>query len=105
MRAHVRVRARSARSRPAALRIVCSADAKRVVILGGTGRVGSATAASLLENFPHYEVVLGGRKQESYDNICKLRPSLQKARFVQCDINSRESVKVSLARVVWMHAS
>lgn len=88
-----------ARARPAhrlaarTVRVVCDAQ-KRVVILGGTGRVGSATAASLLTNFEQYEIIVGGRKQESYDKICELRPALKKARFVQCDINDRESVKV-----------
>ncbi len=80
--------------------VVCQVDAqKRVVILGGTGRVGSATAASLLAHYDNYDITVGGRKRESYEQICKLRPSLQKARFVECDISDPASVKVSTWRI------
>jgi saccharopine dehydrogenase-like NADP-dependent oxidoreductase len=48
---------------------------KRVVVLGGTGRVGSATAVSLIDNFSEqYEITVASRSQESFNKICELRP-------------------------------
>lgn len=86
-------------------RVVCRAETlplenavvgrKKVVVLGGTGRVGSATAASLLENFQHYDITVASRSRESFNNILKLRPRLEGAHFAQCDINNLQSVKVT----------
>jgi nucleoside-diphosphate-sugar epimerase len=76
--------------------VVCSAaDKKKVVVLGGTGRVGSATAQSLLENFGDaYDVAVAGRSQQNFESVLKLRPGLKGARYVPCDITDLESVKV-----------
>jgi len=76
--------------------VVCTAaDKKKVVVLGGTGRVGSATAASLLENFADvYDVSVAGRSRENFEKIMKLRPKLKGAQYVACDITDLESVKV-----------
>lgn len=71
---------------------------KKVVVLGGTGRVGSATAASLLENFKQYDITVASRSQSSFDKIMEIRPGLKGARFAPCDITDKESVKVC---VVW----
>jgi hypothetical protein len=62
-------------------------------VLGGTGRVGSATAASLLENFKHYDITVASRSQASFEKIKQLRPGLHNAKFAACDINSKESIK------------
>lgn len=81
--------------------VVCVAagDKKRVVVLGGTGRVGSATAASLLENHgSEYEVALGGRSRENYEACVQRRPQLKDAPFVACDIADPASVKVRARR-------
>lgn len=67
---------------------------KKVVVLGGTGRVGSATAASLIANFKHYDITVASRSKKSFDNIMEIRPGLKGARFAQCDIGDKESVKV-----------
>lgn len=69
---------------------------KRVVILGGTGRVGSATAASLLANFSQYELTVASRSRESFEKIVELRPGLKNASFARCDISSKADVKVLL---------
>jgi saccharopine dehydrogenase-like NADP-dependent oxidoreductase len=68
---------------------------KKVVVLGGTGRVGSATAASLIENFKQYDITVASRSQQSFEKIMEIRPGLKGARFVQCDITSKENVKVT----------
>ena len=83
-------------------RVVCVAaegakGTKKVVVIGGTGRVGSAAAASLLANFgAEYEVVVASRSRESYDKVVELRPSLKKARYVACDLADRSSVEVKI---------
>lgn len=66
-----------------------------MVVLGGTGRVGSATAASLIENFKHYDITVASRRQQSFDKIIEIRPGLKGARFVQCDISNKDNVKVT----------
>jgi NAD(P)-dependent dehydrogenase (short-subunit alcohol dehydrogenase family) len=80
--------------------VVCAAgDKKKVVVLGGTGRVGSATAQSLLENFGDaYDVAVAGRSQENFQKVLELRPGLKGARYVACDITDLESVKVRAPR-------
>ncbi len=67
---------------------------KRVVVLGGTGRVGSSSAASLLAHFPQHEVTLASRSVESYNTAVERRPSLSAARFVTCDIGDSRAVEV-----------
>lgn len=57
----------------------------KVVILGGTGRVGSSTAVALLRKDPHLDVVVGSREQDSFNRAVKKRPKLDKARFEQVD--------------------
>jgi len=56
-------------------------ERKRVLILGGTGRVGSSTAVALLRLDPHLEIVVGSRSQDSYTAAVKKRPDLKGARF------------------------
>ena len=68
-------------------KILCSAEAgqqgskKKVVILGGTGRVGSSTAVALLKKDPSLEIVVGSRERSSFDKAVKKRPKLASARF------------------------
>jgi FlaA1/EpsC-like NDP-sugar epimerase len=82
-------RAASLRSRTA---LRCEA-AKRIAVLGGTGRVGSSTVSSLLQD-PEYEVVVASRSRASYESAVKLRPELAKTQFQACDIADPQSVKV-----------
>jgi FlaA1/EpsC-like NDP-sugar epimerase len=83
------------RQRVRAVRCRCEAanGQKKVVVLGGTGRVGSATAASLIENFKQYDITVASRSQKSFENIMEIRPGLKGAKFAQCDISDKESVK------------
>lgn len=54
---------------------------EKVVILGGTGRVGSSTAVALLKKDSSLDVVVGSRERSSYDRAVKKRPKLADARF------------------------
>lgn len=80
------------------LGICCLAQAEqqgskhKVVILGGTGRVGSSTAVALLKKDPNLEIVVGSREKSSFDRAVKKRPKLADARF--------EKVR----RLTWSHA-
>jgi nucleoside-diphosphate-sugar epimerase len=76
--------------------VVCTAaDKRKVVVLGGTGRVGSATAVSLMEGFPGaYDVVVAGRSRENYEKAVKLRPGLAEARYQALDITDAAAIKV-----------
>jgi hypothetical protein len=60
---------------------------KHVVVIGGTGRVGSSTASTLLNSFPHLQVSVAGRSRTSYEQAVVRRPALSRAKFLQCDIN------------------
>lgn len=83
--------------RPLLCRCEASSGQKKVVVLGGTGRVGSATAASLIQNFQQYDITVASRSQESFNKILELRPGLKGARFAQCDIQDKQAVKVHVA--------
>ena len=57
----------------------CSAgDQRKVLVLGGTGRVAS-TASALLRRRPDLNVILASRSKESYDAAIKKRPDLANA--------------------------
>ena len=100
-----------------------STKTQRVVVLGGTGRVGGSTAEALLDRracgtsqgaprstvhcsaahqarlchrLPgeQLEVTVASRQEKSYSEAAKKRPSLQGARFKACDIDSRASLEV-----------
>jgi saccharopine dehydrogenase-like NADP-dependent oxidoreductase len=49
---------------------------KHVLILGGTGRVGSSTAAALLRSEPDLRITLAGRNRKTYEAAMKRRPEL-----------------------------
>ena len=74
-------------------------DAK-VVVLGGTGRVGGATAAALLgqdAGLTTREVTLAGRRKEAAMEAKSRHPALANAAFVEVDVNDKESVKRAIA--------
>uniref|UniRef100_A0A7S1STK1 Saccharopine dehydrogenase NADP binding domain-containing protein n=1 Tax=Tetraselmis chuii TaxID=63592 RepID=A0A7S1STK1_9CHLO len=98
----------STRRQPAATRrpdrrgrgvTVCEASGKRVLVLGGTGRVGSSTAAALLQLESKPDVLLGGRKQSSYAQCLERRPELKGSAFCQCDITDQASLTAALGGV------
>jgi hypothetical protein len=66
---------------------------KKVVILGGTGRVGASTAEALLKWLPDLDLVLSSRSKENWSTAISKRPLLERTQFVECDINSVEAVR------------
>lgn len=68
----------------------------RVVVIGGTGRVGSSTASALIKEFPNLKVTLASRSEDSYQAALARRPELSKASFQRVDITSADSVKVRI---------
>ena len=64
-------------------------DSGRVVILGGTGRVGSSTAVALIKKCPGLEVVVASRSRDSFQKAQKKRPLLSKAKYEQVLLSSR----------------
>ncbi|GFR50296.1 hypothetical protein Agub_g12486 [Astrephomene gubernaculifera] len=78
-------------------RILCAAtgavpDAS-VVVIGGTGRVGSSTASALIKEFPNLKITLASRSEMSYQAAVSRRPELSKASFQTVDITDADSVK------------
>lgn len=71
-------------ARPRIRRIRCAAEQgseRTVVVLGGTGRVGSSTAVALLQKDPSLRVVAASRSRESYEKAVRKRPKLADAEF------------------------
>ena len=69
-------------------------EGKQVLIIGGTGRVGSSTAAALLSSFPGIKVTLASRSAQSYERAVTLRPELRQTSFQPLDVGHAESVQV-----------
>lgn len=65
---------------------------KKLLIIGGTGRVGSSTAASLTQTHPNLTIILGTRGQEGYDAAVKNRPSLEGLEYRMVDRNDLQSI-------------
>lgn len=73
---------------------------KKVLIIGGTGRVGSSTASALINAFPGISVSLASRNSGSYDRAVQLRPELNQTKFIKLDIDHADSVKVRPLEIV-----
>ena len=69
---------------------------KKLLIIGGTGRVGSSTAASLVQTHPNLKIILGTRSQEGYDAAVKNRPSLEGLECRMVDRNNLQSILSAL---------
>ena len=65
---------------------------KKLLIIGGTGRVGSSTADSLRQTHPNLTIILASQSQESYDAAVKNRPSLQGLAFTKVNRNNLQSI-------------
>lgn len=101
---------RTARRRPAVVVSAAAADAAsptRVLIVGGTGRVGASAAWSLLTDSDRpgaYEVTLASRSRATFDQALKRRPQLAgagaggkpsaAASYTRADATDRASVEV-----------
>lgn len=69
----------------------------KILLLGGTGRVGSSTAASLLQLTPEHKITLAGRREEGYRDALQRRPALKGTTFAQVDITDRDAVALVAA--------
>lgn len=67
-----------------------------VVVVGGSGRVGGATAAALLAAVPGASVSLASRSQQGFADAVAKRPALAAAAHRQCDIDSHASLAAAL---------
>ncbi|MDA8566770.1 SDR family oxidoreductase [Schleiferiaceae bacterium] len=69
-----------------------SPTGKVIVVTGGYGHLGKAISASLLKNGAI--VYVAARNQEKFKNVFReeLKTSEQQLRFLNCDINSSESI-------------
>lgn len=68
----------------------------KVLILGGTGRVGSSTAAALLRAVPAAQLTLGSRTQESYAAAVERRPELAAASHARCSVDDPSALAAAL---------
>ena len=67
-----------------------------VVIVGGTGRIGSNTADALLAKLPAATVSLACRSQQSFSEAVAQRPGLSRAKHVECDIDNPSTLSRAL---------
>ncbi|CAK0739628.1 hypothetical protein CVIRNUC_001182 [Coccomyxa viridis] len=72
---------------------------RKVLILGGTGRVGASTASALLRKCPDAEIILASRSTKSYEAAVKKRPELANAKFLAVDIDDAASLEAALKGV------
>ncbi|CAG9466044.1 unnamed protein product [Pedinophyceae sp. YPF-701] len=79
-------------------RLVCRAGpgpdrtAQPVLIIGGTGRVGSSTADALLSTGAFPSVAIASRHEKSADAARARRPKLADCKFFECDVEEKKSV-------------
>lgn len=72
------------------------AGTKNIVILGGTGRVGSSTAAALAAAVPSARLSLAGRSEQGFRDAIARRPELSGASPLRCDIDDPASLAAAL---------
>ena len=85
-------------ARAARLSVRAAAGDKRVVFVGGTGRVGSAAAAALLASDPDVgTVVLAGRSPDAAADAKARHPSLASAEFARVDAADPASLAAVIA--------
>ncbi|GFQ02776.1 hypothetical protein PHJA_002421500 [Phtheirospermum japonicum] len=65
----------------------------RVLVLGGTGRVGGSTAVALSKFCPDLRIVIGGRNR---DRGAEMVTKLGNAEFSEIDINDSKSLETAL---------
>ena len=79
--------------------LAVAAEGKKVVFVGGTGRVGSSAAAALLRQEPGVALVLAGRTESSFAAAVERHPSLRSTScaFAACDCSDRASLASVIA--------
>lgn len=72
--------------------------AKNVVVLGGSGRVGSSTAAALAAAVPSASISLASREDdgEAFRAAVARRPELGDAKPLRCDVDDPASLAAAL---------
>eukprot|EP00238_Polyblepharides_amylifera_P000296 CAMPEP_0196574314 /NCGR_PEP_ID=MMETSP1081-20130531/4055_1 /TAXON_ID=36882 /ORGANISM="Pyramimonas amylifera, Strain CCMP720" /LENGTH=418 /DNA_ID=CAMNT_0041892303 /DNA_START=129 /DNA_END=1382 /DNA_ORIENTATION=+ len=84
-------RPRSLNAHRAGLNVRCAAG-KKVVVVGGTGRVGSSTAAALKALDPDIQITLAGRSREHFETAKSNWEGLEHAVFSQCELSDADSL-------------
>lgn len=69
-------------------------EGKRVLILGGTGRVGSSAAEALLTAAKGIKVEVASRSEESYKSSIARRPALSQTEFIRLDCTDKAALQV-----------
>ena len=100
-----RTAASARRASRARLSVVAAAEGggKTVVFVGGTGRVGSSSAAALLASDPSVgSVVLAGRSRDAFSACTARHPALANgaATFAEVDVAAASSAAASLAEIL-----
>lgn len=80
----------------AAPQVPAITDAKNVVVIGGTGRVGASTAAALARAVPSASIALASRDQSNFDATIARRPELRSATRRRVDIDVPQSLLQAL---------
>lgn len=70
--------------------------APKVVVLGGTGRVGSSTAAALLRAVPAAQLTLASRSESSFAAALQRRPELRATTHARCSVDDPASLSAVL---------
>jgi len=68
----------------------------RIVLIGGTGRVGASTASALLQTVPDSKLILGSRTVQSYKNTLERRPELRHSSHIVLDVNQASTVESAI---------
>ena len=68
----------------------------RVVIVGGTGRVGRSAAVALAGCGTPLALTLAGRDATHFQAVTAAEPALRNASFVACDVEDRASLAAAL---------
>eukprot|EP01025_Chloroclados_australasicus_P011372 TRINITY_DN14915_c0_g2_i2.p2 TRINITY_DN14915_c0_g2~~TRINITY_DN14915_c0_g2_i2.p2 ORF type:complete len:218 (-),score=8.73 TRINITY_DN14915_c0_g2_i2:154-747(-) len=66
---------------------------QNILILGGTGRVGSSTATALKRFVPDNNLILSGLNSKKFEKVIKDKPDLRSCEFRYCDIDNRDSLE------------
>lgn len=69
-------------------------EGKKVLVLGGTGRVGSSAAEALLVEGNGAKVMVASRSEDTYKSSVSRRPSLKQADFIKLDCTDRAALRV-----------
>ncbi|KAK5818671.1 uncharacterized protein LOC108470423 isoform X1 [Gossypium arboreum] len=69
----------------------------RVLVLGGTGRVGGSTATALSKLCPDLRIVVGGRNREK--GAAMVATLGKNSEFVEVNINNKDSLEAALSDV------